>query len=169
MKELRAGVVMFSTSLLLCSCHPNRSRNEIEASLQGTGPIPRRVEEKGELLIARGRLDEALDLLRPYAETGNAEAQFGMSVILDMSAGERAERKAEHSASLAWLRKAAAQGHQHALETLADAYERGWYNLPTNQVMAVMWRNAARETNRIPECLGFESNILSGNQILPHK
>lgn len=49
------------------------------------------------------------------AERGNADAQFRLSQVLDRKDGSPSDR----ARSLEWLGKAAAQGHQRALSTLA--------------------------------------------------
>ena len=123
----------------------------------GDGSIPESVIERGEKLVQQQRFDKAVNLLRPYAKKGNPEAQFSVATWLFVED----ERDPKNQEALGWVRKAAAQGHQQSLELLANSYRWGHNNLPTNQVMSEMWLNAARDTNRIPECFRYEQTLLS--------
>jgi len=61
-----------------------------------------------------------------------------------------------------WMRKAASQGQREAVGLLSESYKWGNFNLPTNQVMAEMWKNALTDTNQIQECLRFEKALAPG-------
>jgi len=110
-----------------------------------------------ENLAKEKRFDEGLRLLRPYAEKGNPDAQFGMAMGMVQKGGEVNNREV-----IDWMRKAASQGQQEAVGLLSESYKWGNFNLPTNQVMAEMWKNALTDTNQIQECLRFEKALAPG-------
>jgi TPR repeat protein len=106
-------------------------------------------------LAKAGKYDEALNLVRPYAEKGNAEAQFTMAIGLVEKGGET-----NNSQIVWWARKAATQDYPQALGFLANAYQWGEYGLPTNNVMSAMWSSSETNAAMITKCLDYERDEL---------
>src|SRR5712671_1113068 len=85
-------------------------------------------------LAKDGRYDEAIRLLRPYAEKGLPAAQFDIALGMVLKGDTN-----DNSEIVIWVRKAALQDYPQALGFLANAYRWGEYGLPTNNVIAKMW------------------------------
>ena len=159
MNTLPIALAFALSQMLLTGCFL-KQKERAPISRMDDYSIPPEVEEKAENFMAQQRYNEALNLIRPYADKGNPEAQFSVAFILV----QRDEEKANGTDVLNWTRKAASKGHRHALEVLSHSYRYGHFNLPTNREMAEMWRSALIDTNRIPECLRFERTVLPSDK-----
>jgi len=93
--------------------------------------------------LARKSYDEAFELARPVAESGDREAQFILGWLYYN--GQGVERSEETAAS--WFKKAAEQNHVSAELNLADMYEAG-VGVPKSYDEAFNWnRKAADQGN----------------------
>ncbi len=114
-----------------------------------------KVITKGTEAIENGDYKTAFNLILPYAESGDAEAQFAVALILgwgyspDSANPSIAERE---SRSLMWIRKAAVQGHPQATDLLSDSYKNGWYGLAKNSELSECWASAANSTEVARRC-----------------
>lgn len=68
------------------------------------------------------RYEEAFDLLLPYAEGGDPEAQLKIGFIYFFGEGGK---KKDHARAHAWVRKSAVQGNTIAQELLAKMFHYG--------------------------------------------
>jgi TPR repeat protein len=84
----------------------------------------------------------ALQLLRPLADDGDAQAEFLLGMIY--SAGEGVPQS--YTAALEFYRLAAKQGHPAAQHDLGTMYQNG-QGVPQNFVRAHMWYNIAASTD----------------------
>ncbi len=105
--------------------------------------------------VAQASLDQGLDalragdyaraakLLRPLAESGNAEAQYRIGRMLEFGAGY----PKDVPQAITWYRKAAAAGHVAAMEQLGEIYSLG-EGAPQDDAEAARWfRKAADAGN----------------------
>jgi len=152
----RKFLAVICVQVLLAGCHADQDKRLSSATIANS-TIPPEVKSQLENLAKEKRFDEGLRLLRPYAEKGNPDAQFGMAMGMVQKGGEVNNREV-----IDWMRKAASQGQQEAVGLLSESYKWGNFNLPTNQVMAEMWKNALTDTNQIQECLRFEKALAPG-------
>jgi TPR repeat protein len=90
----------------------------------------------GEGLAARERGDftAAFSTFKPLASSGEANAQFQLSLLYAFGQGVKADVKE----SLYWLRQAATQGHVLAQSNLGVAFNRG-RGVPQNEIKAYAW------------------------------
>ena len=70
----------------------------------------------------RGEYAEALRILKPLAEQGDARAQYGLGKIYETGGGQIA---ADEAVAAAWYRKSAVQGLPAAQNNLALMYAQG--------------------------------------------
>lgn len=94
----------------------------------------------GEILDKAEEDKEAVAWYRKAAEQGDAAGQFGLGMAY--LAGEGVPRDA--GTALVWIRRAAEQDFQNAVEAMADAYRDGSLGLAPDAVEAARW--AARAT-----------------------
>ena len=87
-------------------------------------------ERKDYVLAAR--------LLRPFAEQGDAQAQFNLGVMYDYGQGV----SQNHREAVKWYRKAAEHGRARAQSNLGLMYDNG-QGVPQDFVHAHMWFNVA--------------------------
>lgn len=147
-------LLLFSVQIFLTGCHDEKIKNSSIKPEVNTA-IPPSVESKLEEYAKQKQYDKGLALLRPYAEQGNPDAQFATAIGIIQKGGNINTKEV-----LDWTRKAASQGQREAISLLSESYRWGNFNLPTNQVMSDMWKDAATDTNRIPECMNYERSIL---------
>ncbi|MGH6717915.1 MAG: tetratricopeptide repeat protein [Alphaproteobacteria bacterium] len=94
--------------------------------------------EDGVEAYNRGDYATALELFRPLAEQGLAEAQSYLGVMYDN--GEGVAR--DDAESVKWFRLAAEQGYAEALANLGVMYAQG-QGVPQDYVLAHMWLSLA--------------------------
>jgi hypothetical protein len=120
-KQIAAGLVVVALSL----------------PTAGTaGPL-----EDGKTAFARGDYATAIQLWRPLADQGLADAQFGLGVIYAEGRGV----PKDYADALIWYRKAADQGYPLAQFGLAVMYANG-RGVPKDNVSALMWLDLAAES-----------------------
>ena len=95
--------------------------------------------EAGEAAYFKHDYANAMRLLRPLADAGNAPAQNRLASIYFWG-GHGVQQDAAQAAL--WYRRAADQGNALAQAHLGLMYEHG-YGVPRNAVMARMWLNLA--------------------------
>lgn len=115
---------------------------------QTSAPAIRRLSamESGLAAYYGARYSEALQLLRPLAEAGNARAQFRLAVMY--ATGKGVEASPQHTRE--WLTKsaqkiraAAAQGDAWAQADLGAMYESGWLVKKDYEAAANWYQRAA--------------------------
>jgi TPR repeat protein len=108
-------------------------------ALVAAGPL-----DEGVAALEAGRYEEALHLLRPLAEAGDAEAQLNLAALYDIGGGVPKDR----AQAAAWYRRAAELGHAQAAVNLAVMYEAG-SGLPQDLTQAARWFRAAAERGHV--------------------
>jgi uncharacterized protein len=86
----------------------------------------------------KGDYATALRLMRPFADQGEASAQYNLGIAYRW--GEAVPQ--DYAAALSWYRKAAEQGHVGARSELGFMYGLG-QGVPQDYVIAHMWFNLA--------------------------
>lgn len=97
--------------------------------------------EEGRKAILAGDYDKALQLFRPLAEAGEAEAQVGMAFAYYDGLGV----PQDHAQALAWFTKAAEQGHALAANNLGYMHRNGQGGVPASDAEAAIWFRKAAE------------------------
>ncbi len=82
----------------------------------------------------------ALRLWRPFAEQGNADAQYNLGVMYDKGKGV----PQDYVQAVAWYRKAADRGNAIAQYNLGNRYDNG-KGVPQDYVQAVPWYRKAAD------------------------
>lgn len=100
--------------------------------LAWSGPYEDGLEAK-----VRGDYAQAVQLLRPLANRGDAPAQFELSLLYRNGQGVAADGRE----SLRWLRLAAHGGHAPAQSNLGAAYVQG-RGVPQDAQLAYVWLSA---------------------------
>ena len=94
--------------------------------------------QKGFDAAQRGDYATALREFRPFAEQGNARAQYNLGVMYANGQGVSKNNKT----ALKWYRLAAEQGVTRAQTNLGFMYGNG-HGVPQDNVLAHMWYNIA--------------------------
>jgi uncharacterized protein len=118
--------------------------------------------EDGKAALAHGDFATAMQLWRPLADHGVAEAQFGLGVLYAKGDGV----PQDYAAAVGWYRKAADQGFTFAQFSLGFMYATG-RGVPQDYVRAYMWTNlaAARGVSDAIESLNIIASKMSPAQI----
>ena len=87
---------------------------------------------------AKGNYEKAMHLWRPFADKGDAYAQFKLGLMYDKGWGV----PEDYAAAVSWYRKAADQGDADAQYNLGGMYDNG-QGVPQDYVQAHMWFNLA--------------------------
>lgn len=150
--EVKANRLMpLWAALMIASAHAAAPYEERMGSRDGWHPLPFESRNDGTAAYETGRFASALRLLRPYAEGGDADAQFRLGSILgglgEMGVGR--ERVPKDSAAAAtWLGRAAQEGNLAAMREFARLSEQG-EGVPKNSVIAFTYYVKAAE--KLPE------------------
>lgn len=91
--------------------------------------------------IDREQYGEAVSILVPLAESGNADAQGFLGVMYQLGLGVECDG---HEA-VRWLRKAADQGNGSAAHNLGTIYMCGMPGIYSNRDIAKSWYRKARD------------------------
>ena len=119
----------------------------------GNSVISEEVISKGTAAIERGDLKSAYNLIYPYAENGDAEAQFTVALIIGWGYNpDDLSPSNQEKSSLEWIRKAAIQGHPKATKLLSDSYKNGWYGLESDVELSQCWLSAANKKDIANHC-----------------
>ena len=115
------------------------------------GPqIPRSAVGEAERRLKAADFFGASDVMRPYAEAGNAQAMFACGYY--MIAGTEATKLSSSAKTqlqqkaIRWIEKAAVLGDHSAAVFLSEAYGKGEYTLPKDTAKAKYWRKRSQET-----------------------
>jgi TPR repeat protein len=107
-------------------------------------PTPADLLMSADLAYARGSYSDAVSVLRPLAESNNAQAQVRLGrLYLEGHGVERNEGEA-----LRLFRKAAEQGEHEARLRLGDMYAQG-RGVPQNNFQAYVWYGAAARAGNV--------------------
>jgi hypothetical protein len=94
--------------------------------------VPDRIDTGVQRAIQKRDFDQAIALVRPYADRGDKDAEFSTAVLYILKAYVlRAEQKRSpdiskfESAAIQWLKKAARHGNEEAAGLYADVRKRG--------------------------------------------
>jgi TPR repeat protein len=90
--------------------------------------------------LEKGDSATAVRLLRPFAEHGNATAQFNLGFMYYEGQGV----PQDYATAMSWFRKAADQGDANAQNQLAIMYNKG-QGVPQDYATAVSWYRKAAE------------------------
>ena len=96
--------------------------------------------EDGDAAFKRSDYATALALLRPFAEQGNALAQFDLGVMY----WDGFSVQKDYAKAVSWLTKAAEQGNAAAQRDLGAMYEWG-DGVPQDNIKALLWYLKAAE------------------------
>jgi hypothetical protein len=119
-----------------------RCYDEIKAeSMRIAGPAAAaRLVKDGLAAYQRDDYETALRLIRPPAEQGNADAQFGLGVMYSKGHGV----PQDYAAAASWFRKAADQGDAVAQSNLGMMYANG-QGVRQDYAAAVSWYRKAAD------------------------
>lgn len=106
-----------------------------------SAPAPARADDflHGMQALETGHTEQAIELWRPLAESGNVEAQFGLGVIYNDGMGV----EQDYAEANYWFLRAAEQGMAAAQYNLGNAYKNGTGMAPDPQMAVRWWRKAA--------------------------
>jgi TPR repeat protein len=90
--------------------------------------------EDAKSALQRSDYAAALQILRPLADQGNANAQFNLGVIYDRGQGV----PQDYAQAVAWYRKAAEQGDPFAQFNLCVMYANS-HGVTQDYIEALMW------------------------------
>jgi S1-C subfamily serine protease len=103
--------------------------------------------EEAEAAYHRGNYATALRLFRPFADQGNANAQYYLGVMYATGHGI----PEDDAAAVSWFRKAADQGNAEAQSSLGTMYFGG-HGVPQDYAVAASWaRKAADQGNALAQ------------------
>jgi TPR repeat protein len=119
------------------------------------------VLEQGRQAYSRGEFAAAIELWRPLAEQGNAEAQFAMGTVFYTGSGVAPD----YAESSYWYHRSAEQGFAAAQYNLGNAYKRG-EGVNQNDRMAVNWWQKAADQGFAPAQFNLASAYHEGVGIL---
>ena len=110
-----------------------------------------------------GNYLKAIDIWKPLAENGNAQAQFGLATLYLYSADYRIPSSEKNiKLGIKWLKKSAEQKYVDAMGMLADFYERG-FQVNKNIQKSMEIRKEAAETGDGLAIYNLAISYLNGN------
>lgn len=95
----------------------------------------------GMQMLELGQTEQTIELWRPLAKSGNADAQFGLGVIYNDAMGV----PQDYLEANYWFLRAAEQGYAPAQYNLGNAYKNGTGMAADAQLAAIWWRKAAEQ------------------------
>jgi hypothetical protein len=107
--------------------------------------------------LESGNIAQTLELWRPLAESGHAQAQFGLGVIYNDAMGV----EQDYAEANYWFLRAAEQGYAAAQYNLGNAYKNGT-GMAVDPKMAVIWWRKAAEQDFAPAQFNLGSALLEG-------
>jgi len=113
--------------------------------------------EEGYTAIRSGNLKEGFAILQPLAESGDAEAQYGLAILYKEGWGT--EKSPEKSAE--FYEKAAVQGHTNAMFYTAAAYQSG-EGVSQDYAAAAKWYEQAAAKGHSASMYGLGSLYYNG-------
>jgi TPR repeat protein len=113
--------------------------------------------ELGRQALELGHSAQAIELWRPLAEAGDADAQFGLGIIYNDAVGV----EQDYAEANYWFLRAAEQGYGMAQFNLGNAYKNGT-GMAVDPAMAVIWWRKAAEQDFAPAQFNLGSAHLEG-------
>ena len=95
----------------------------------------------GMQLLEAGQTEQAIEIWRPLAKSGNADAQFGLAVIYNDAIGV----PQDYIEANYWFLRAAEQGYAPAQYNLGNAYKNGTGMTPDASLAVIWWRKSAEQ------------------------
>jgi hypothetical protein len=95
----------------------------------------------GMQLLEAGQTEQAIEIWRPLAKSGNADAQFGLAVIYNDGIGV----PQDYIEANYWFLRAAEQGYSPAQYNLGNAYKNGTGMTPDASLAVIWWRKSAEQ------------------------
>lgn len=95
----------------------------------------------GMQLLEAGQTEQAIEVWRPLAKSGNADAQFGLGVIYNDAMGV----PQDYIEANYWFLRAAEQGYGPAQFNLGNAYKNGTGMTPDASMAVIWWRKSAEQ------------------------
>ena len=112
-----------------------------------------------------GNYIKAIDIWKPLAEKGNAEAQYGLATLYFYSEDYRIPSSENIKLGMKWLKKSAEQKYVDAMGMLAGFYERG-FQVNKNIQKAMEIRKEAAGTGDGLAIYNLAISYLQGNEII---
>ncbi len=97
--------------------------------------------ELGMQLLEAGQTEQAIEVWRPLAKSGNVDAQFGLGVIYNDAMGV----PQDYIEANYWFLRAAEQGNAPAQFNLGNAYKNGTGMTPDASMAVIWWRKSAEQ------------------------
>lgn len=97
--------------------------------------------ELGMQLLEAGQTEQAIEIWRPLAKSGNADAQFGLAVIYNDAIGV----PQDYIEANYWFLRAAEQGYGPAQYNLGNAYKNGTGMAQDANMAVIWWRKSAEQ------------------------
>ncbi len=91
-----------------------------------------------EIALRRGQFADAIELLNPLAEHGDADARYALGVLYYMGSGT----PRDYAKALHWFEGAALSGHRRAQRSLGSMFRQG-LGTPKDDFRAFGWYDAA--------------------------
>jgi TPR repeat protein len=113
--------------------------------------------ELGRQALESGHSAQAIELWRPLAEAGDADAQFGLGILYNDAVGV----EQDYAEANYWFLRAAEQGYAMAQFNLGNAYKKGT-GMAIDPAMAVIWWRKAAEQDFAPAQFNLGSALLEG-------
>lgn len=120
------------------------------------------MEVEAERLMEKGDFRGIVELSLPCAEEGDAEAQYGIAMLVGSDeTGEifGLDEEARNEESLRWLVRAAENGHLEAAGTIADSFENGWQGLEVSADRSSCWREVEAEQVGPSTCIDNDAML----------
>ncbi len=113
--------------------------------------------ELGRQALESGHSAQTIELWRPLAEAGDADAQFGLGILYNDAIGV----EQDYAEANYWFLRAAEQGYAMAQFNLGNAYKNGT-GMTIDPAMAVIWWRKAAEQDFAPAQFNLGSALLEG-------
>ena len=97
--------------------------------------------EIGMQLLEAGHTEQAIEIWRPLAKSGNADAQFGLAVIYNDAMGV----PQDYIEANYWFLRAAEQGYAPAQYNLGNAYKNATGMTQDPSMAVIWWRKSAEQ------------------------
>ena len=117
------------------------------------------IEDAVETAFSEKRYDDVYALIKPFADKGNADAEFSLGLLIlgkqIKAYRDKSDKVAEEDA-LKWIRKAATHGNQEAMLFISDSYKFGRYGYPQNSQLAQQWSELVNNPSLLSSILDAE-------------
>ncbi len=116
---------------------------------------PSHLEEVSEPLAEEGDFKGLYEMYLPCAEQGTPGAELTIAILIasdtesEILELDETQRQAE---ALKWICRSALHGHEEAIETVADSYRFGWFELPKDPEREACWRSKLEDGGAPTDC-----------------